>query len=137
MAKRKTTKTMSAPAGASVSTRRVGGQSVVVVREKAAQVARKVKGARRSGAAGTSLQGDIRKAAMGGAGVGFIEKTFGDKIPKVPYVGRKGAIALAVYMFKPKMPLLRDVGIAAAAMAGYQLAREGKIDGTDDDWDDD
>lgn len=74
--------------------------------------------------------------AIGGAAVGIVEKMFGDKIPSVPYVGRKGAIALAVYFMKPKSGLIRDIGIAAAALSGYQFAKENKIDG-EDDFDDD
>lgn len=74
---------------------------------------------------------------MGGFGVGFIEKNFGDKLPSLPVVGTKGAIAIGCYLFGAKHPLVRDVGIAAAAMAGYQFAKEGKVSGDGDDYDDD
>ncbi len=106
---------------------------MVVVREQAARVAKRVKGARRGGAAGTTLQSDMRKMAIGGAAVGIVEKFFGSKIPAIPYVGRKGAIALGVYFFKPKAGLLRDVGLAAAVLSGYQFAKENKIDGEFDE----
>ena len=75
--------------------------------------------------------------AGGGFGVGFIEKQFGDKIPTLPLVGRKGAIALAVYFMKPKSGLLQDVGKAAAAIAGYELGKTGVVTGEGDEWDDD
>lgn len=132
MAKRKTASR--APARVRVAQPR---QGVVVVREsRPAKVARRL-GGRRTGVAGSSLQSDIRKMAIGGAGVGFIEKYLGATLPNIPLIGRKGAIALGVYMFKPKAGLLRDVGIAAAALSGYQFAKENKIDGEYDDEDDD
>ncbi len=72
--------------------------------------------------------------AIGGFGVGFIEKTWGDKIPAVPYIGRKGAIALAIYFWNPKSTIAKDIGVAAAVLSGYELARDGSISG--EDWDD-
>lgn len=74
---------------------------------------------------------------MGGFGVGFVEKTFGDKIPTLPYIGRKGAIALACHFFGKSIPFSREIGIAAAAISGYQFAKEGTVSGDDDDYDDD
>ena len=71
---------------------------------------------------------------MGGAGVGLVEKYFGDKIPTLPVVGRKGAVALAVYFFKPKSKLVQDIGVAAAAMSGYEFVKDGKISGDDEDY---
>jgi hypothetical protein len=124
------------------ATRRSGG--VVVVqqpspvrrRRSASVVAAPARSIRRrvSGALGGthSIKKRITGSAMGGFGVGFIEKTFGDKIPTLPYVGRKGAIALAVYFMEPKSEILRDVGIAAGALAGYELAKDGSISGDDD-----
>ena len=81
----------------------------------------------------------MQGAALGGFGVGIVEKTFGDKLPSLPYVGRKGAIALAVYFLQPKTKLLQDVGLAAAALSGYEFAKDGKVSGVgyDDDYDDD
>lgn len=70
-------------------------------------------------------------AAAGGFGVGFIEKNWGDQIPSLPLVGRKGAIALAIYMFRPKSRLIQDIGISAAAIAGYELGLKGSISGVD------
>lgn len=124
--------------------RRSGG--VVVVQPSAPPARRRSSGMTRVRSAGRSIRrrvsgafsgsASIKKritgSAMGGFGVGFIEKTFGDKIPTLPYVGRKGAIALAVYFLEPKSEILRDVGIAAGALAGYELAKEGSISGDDD-----
>lgn len=68
---------------------------------------------------------------LGGFGVGFLEKTFGDKIPTLPVVGKKGAIAIAAYYFADsKRGWVEDVGIAAAALAGYEFGTTGKITGS-------
>lgn len=111
---------------------RVTKQGGVVVVSQAAAPARAV--ARKIGKAtnSASVQTRIKAAALGGAILGFIEKTFGDKIPNMPYVGRKGTVAAAVYFMKPKNKMLQDAGVAAAALSGYQLVKEGKIDGDDD-----
>jgi hypothetical protein len=113
-----------------------GGGPVVVVRETVGRAAKAVGRRRASGAAGAGLQKRMQAMAMGGLGVGFIEKHFGAQLPQLPFVGRKGAIALAVYFFKPKSGMLQDVGVAAACLAGYQFAKEQRIDGVGDDFDD-
>lgn len=69
---------------------------------------------------------------MGGLGYGLIEKHFGDKIPSLPFVGRSGTVAIACYFFASKHPVVKDVGIAAAAIAGYSYGRTGKVSGEDD-----
>ena len=112
-----------------------GGGSVVVVRESVGKATRAVGRRRLSGAAGSGLQKRMQGMALGGLGVGFIEKHFGNQLPSLPMVGRKGAIALAVYFFKPKSPMLQDIGVAAACLAGYQFAKENKIDGDMNDED--
>jgi hypothetical protein len=82
------------------------------------------------GAAG--LRSRIGGAALGGWGVGMVEKYF-PNLPSLPVIGRKGAIALAVYAMQPKHKLLQDLGVAAAALSGYQFAKENKVTGNDDD----
>lgn len=67
--------------------------------------------------------------AAGGAVLGFVEKHFGTSIPALPLIGRKGAIALAVYLLKPKNSWLQDAGKAAAAISGYELGSTGKVTG--------
>lgn len=71
-------------------------------------------------------------AALGGLGVGLLEKTF-PNMPSLPMVGRKGALALAIYFLEPKEKLLQDVGMAAAALAGYEFGKTGAISGPYDD----
>lgn len=137
MAKRKTRRA----AAPRVSVKRAPARSgaVVVVRETAGRIGRRVGRHRASGAEGTGLQKRMQRGAMGGFGVGMVEKHFGAQLPSIPYVGKKGAIALGVYFFKPKQPLLQDIGVAAATLAGYQFGKEGRVDGAvagDDDDDD-
>lgn len=81
-------------------------------------------------------------AGIGGALYGFIEKQWGAKIPTIPLVGRAGTVAIACHfaqkqggMFSGK--LVRDLGMASAVIAGYQLGSTGKISGDDIDGDDD
>jgi hypothetical protein len=69
---------------------------------------------------------------LGGAALGFIEKSF-PSLPTLPIIGRKGTIALACYYFSKGKgghnSLLRDVAIAASSIAGYELGTTGKISG--------
>ncbi len=71
-------------------------------------------------------------AGIGGAALGFIEKTF-PSLPTVPLIGRAGTIAIAAYFLSRRGGMgggiLKDVALAAAAVAGYQLGRDGKVAG--------
>lgn len=116
---------------------RVGGGPVVVVRENIKSAGRRFARHRDTGAGGAGFQKQMQGMALGGFGVGLIEKNFGNKIPTVPALGRKGTIALGVYMFKPKEQWMKNVGLAAAAMAGYEFGKDGKVSGDEDDYDDD
>lgn len=71
----------------------------------------------------------MQNMALGGFAVGIVEKSFGDKLPSLPVVGRKGAIALGVYFFNPKSGLIRDLGVAAATLAGYEFGKTGTVTG--------
>lgn len=72
---------------------------------------------------------------LGGAALGFLEKTF-PSIPTFPVIGRKGTIALAAYYFSKGKggghSLLRDVAVAASSIAGYELGTTGRISGDAD-----
>ena len=73
--------------------------------------------------------------ALGGALFGFIEKSFGAQLPTLPVVGRAGTITgIAYYLSKGKGGgIMRDVAVAGAVIAGYQIGTTGKISGTDID----
>lgn len=75
----------------------------------------------------------VLSAGIGGAALGFIEKTF-PNIPTVPVLGRAGTIALAAYFLSRRGGtgmggIARDVALAAASIAGYQLGKTGKVSG--------
>lgn len=70
-------------------------------------------------------------SAIGGAALGLIEKLVPD-LPTIPIIGRKGTIAIGAYFLHKHGVgggVLRDVAVAAAVLAGYQLGKEGRIDG--------
>lgn len=71
-------------------------------------------------------------AGIGGAALGFIEKSF-PNLPTLPILGRSGTIAVAAYFLSKqgRHPILRDVALAAASIAGYQIGTTGKISGED------
>lgn len=95
-------------------------------------VAKKKHHRRRSGGGSHELsQKTMLGSAIGGAALGFIEKSF-PNLPTVPLIGRKGTIAIAAYMLHKRGTgggILRDVAIAAAVLAGYELGKDGKISG--------
>lgn len=71
-------------------------------------------------------------SAVGGLAFGYLEKTF-PNLPTVPLLGKSGTVALAVFFFGAKHKILQDLGIAAAAIAGYSLGTTGKVSGDYDD----
>lgn len=100
---------------------------------------RKRSGGRVSGGGGTPK--DMIGAGIGGAVYGFVEKQWGAKIPTIPILGRAGTVAVVCYFARKqggmgKSALVRDLGMAAAVIAGYQLGSTGKISGEDVDGDD-
>jgi hypothetical protein len=74
-------------------------------------------------------------AAIGGAVFGFIEKSF-PNLPTLPLLGRAGTVAVAGYFLSKRGgmggSLVRDVTMAAAVIAGYELGKDGKISGDDE-----
>lgn len=123
-------------------TRTKSGDSVVVVAPPAAPV-RRSGGRRRAAAApkkkrrhrsnsglpvGGSYRNRMLATGIGGAVYGFIEKQF-PNMPTVPLLGKSGTVALAAYFFGSSYPIVRDVGLAAAAIAGYSLGGTGRISG--------
>ena len=119
-------------------------QDVVVVTPPATPVRRRSSGGvrrrrrrtyRRRGGGGSdgSFKNRLIGTAMGGLGYGLIEKHFGAQIPTVPLIGKSGTIAILSYFFGQKHPLIKDIGVAAAAIAGYSFGKEGKISGEYDD----
>jgi hypothetical protein len=70
-------------------------------------------------------------SAIGGAAYGWIEKSF-PTLPTVPFVGRAGTVAIAGYFVSKQGiggQIVKDVTIAAAVIAGYQLGKTGHVSG--------
>lgn len=85
---------------------------------------------RRSGGAG-SFQKTVVGSAIGGAAYGFLEKSF-PNLPTIPLLGRAGTIAVVGYFAVKKGMgggLVRDVVVASAVIAGYQLGSTGHVSG--------
>jgi hypothetical protein len=107
--------------------------SAPIIRVSAPRAAPKKHHRRRKGGVGGALTSQrMLEFAIGGAAFGFISKQFGDKLPTLPVIGRSGTIAIASYYFgKSKGGLVRDIAIAAAVIAGFEIGTTGKISGDD------
>lgn len=88
---------------------------------------------RSSGGGGGSggIDKRIQNTALGGLAYGLLVKNW-SSMPRLPGIGRSGTIALAVYFMKPKSKLLQDLGVAAAAIAGYSFGETGTVSGDSD-----
>lgn len=88
---------------------------------------------RRSSVSGAITPKTMIGAGIGGAVLGFIEKTF-PNLPTVPIIGRAGTIAIGAYFLSRRGGLgggqiMRDVALAGAVIAGYQIGKTGKVAG--------
>ena len=83
------------------------------------------------GGGGGSIDKRIQNTALGGLAYGLLVKNW-PTMPRLPGIGRSGTIALAVYFMKPKSKLLQDLGVAAAAIAGYSFGETGTVSGGED-----
>jgi hypothetical protein len=93
---------------------------------------------RRSSAAGGSggplTPNRMLGLGLGGLIFGYIEKTWGDKIPTIPVIGRSGTIAALAYFASKQggfghAGIVKDVGMAAAVITGYSFGKTGKVSG--------
>lgn len=130
MARRRRTTTVTRP-----------GSGIVLVQPPAAPIARRSGGRRRrrsggkrkhKGGANHNIQRTLQGVAIGGLAYGLLVKNF-PSLPRIPGIGRSGTVALAVYFLKPRNEILRNVGVAAAAIAGYSFGETGTISGDDGD----
>jgi len=108
-------------------------QAAPIIRVSAPRTTKK-KHHRRSrvgGGGGTLNQKTMMAAAIGGAVMGFVDKNF-PTLPTLPLLGRAGTIALAAYMLSGRGgigSIARDVALAGAAVAGYELGKTGAVSG--------
>jgi hypothetical protein len=107
---------------------------VNVPRARSAPKAKRRHHRRASSGGGGNLKDRMTKLAIGGAALGYIEKSgMASQLPTIPLIGRKGTVAIAAYYLGGKKPgLLQDVALAAAVLAGYELGHDGKISGDED-----
>ena len=70
----------------------------------------------------------MQGVAIGGLAYGLLVKNF-PTLPRLPGIGRSGTVALAAYFLKPKNEIVKDMGIAAAAIAGYSFGETGTVSG--------
>jgi hypothetical protein len=83
------------------------------------------------GGGGGAIDKRIQNTALGGLAYGLLVKNW-SSMPRLPGIGRSGTVALAVYFMKPKSKLLQDLGVAAAAIAGYSFGETGTVSGDAD-----
>ena len=115
---------------------RSGG--LVLVTPPAAPIARRSGGGRRrrrrrgksrsSSASHGNIQKTLTGVAIGGLAYGLLVKNF-PQLPRLPGIGRSGTVALAVAFLKPRNEILRNIGVAAAAIAGYSFGETGSVSG--------
>lgn len=86
---------------------------------------------RRSASSGQGIQKTLTGVAIGGLAYGLLIKNF-PTLPTLPGIGRSGTVALAVAFLKPHNEILRNIGVAAAAIAGYSFGESGTVSGDGD-----
>jgi len=101
-------------------------------RRRSRAAPRKRRRASSGGGHGGGLEKQLQNTALGGLAYGLLKKNW-PSIPRLPGIGTSGTVALAVYFLKPKSQLLRDMGIAAAAIAGYSFGETGTVSGHGDE----
>jgi hypothetical protein len=75
-------------------------------------------------------QSSMFASVVGGFALGVVDKALGGAIPTIPMLGRAGTIAVGAYLFRGKGGgIMRDIAIAGAAIAGYQLGSKGSVSG--------
>lgn len=113
-------------AAAPVARRSSGGS----VRRRRSSGGRKRRRSSGGGGGGGNIHSRLQNTALGGLAYGLLVKNW-QSMPRLPGIGRSGTVALAVYFLKPKSKLLQDLGVAAAAIAGYSFGETGSVSGDD------
>lgn len=108
----------------------------VVIRESRT-IVKKSKRRGRSGGGmsfGGFLGGGSTEMMMAGAALGFLDKSsFAANLPKLPFLGEHGTIAIAAYMFSGggRNKLAANVSKGALFLSAYELVKQGSISGDD------
>lgn len=85
------------------------------------------------GGGGGSYKNKLVSTGVGGFLYGVLEKSVGDKLPVIPILGKSGTIAVGCYFFGKNNSMIRDLGVAAAAIAGYSFGKTGSVSGDFDE----
>lgn len=108
---------------------------VVLKQTKIVHAKRKGGHRRRGGGLGLGgfLNGNRTQMVLAGAAVGFIDKA-GWNLPKLPYAGEHGTIAIAAYLLSDggRNQMADNVCTAALVLSGFEFAKTGSISGGDD-----
>jgi len=110
----------------------------VVIRETRVVKQKKQRGGRRGGGGGMFgglLGSGTTEMLMAGAALGFLDKSsFAANLPKLPFLGEHGTIAIAAYMLSGggKNKLASNVSKGAMFLSAYELVKSGSISGDDE-----
>ncbi|HBZ71783.1 MAG TPA: hypothetical protein DEP35_19470 [Deltaproteobacteria bacterium] len=71
---------------------------------------------------------------IAGAALGFLDKSsFVASLPKLPFLGEHGTIAVGAYMLSRSMrnPILGNIAKGAMFLSAYEMVKQGSITGDD------
>jgi len=83
---------------------------------------------------GGFLGGGQVEMLVAGAALGFLDKSaFVASLPKLPFLGEHGTVAVAAYMVGRSMrnPILSNIAKGAMFLSAYELVKQGSITGDD------
>jgi len=124
----------SARRSSALARRSVSVKPVVIRQTKVVHAKKKRHGGGRRGGAGIGgfLTPDNTGMLMAGAAMGFIDKsTFVANLPKLPFLGEHGTIAVAAYMLggNGRSKLATDICRGALFLSAYEMTKTGAITG--------
>lgn len=112
--------------------RSVSVKPVVIRTTKVVKAKRRHRHGGGGGGIGGLFSGDNKEMLMAGAVLGFIDKSsFVASLPKLPFLGEHGTIAVAAYMIGGRSGLMRNVAKGAMFLSAYELVKQGSISGDD------
>lgn len=117
--------------------RRTVSVKPVVIRQT--KIVRSKRRSRRGGGGGLAgfggfFGGGNTEMMMAGAALGFLDKSaFVANLPKLPFLGEHGTIAIAAYMFSGggRNKLAANISRGALFLSAYELVKQGAISGDD------
>lgn len=114
--------------------RSVSVKPVVIRTTKVVKAKRRHHRGGRSIGIGGFLSGGNTEMMMAGAALGFLDKSsIVASLPKLPFLGEHGTIAVAAYMLSSggRMPLAANICRGALFLSAYELVKQGSISGDD------